>query len=127
MALIGISPNYPQSDRICSEIFVDDLLNLLAGDAVVAVAASADLLNSTSIHSPVCCSIIGAWVEWLVEVLGRGGKVTIHSALNFINTDPSQKLDEFSLKIDEINLFQKLYATKYSYISAAAHSKAIGT
>ncbi|PVE26428.1 hypothetical protein DC522_01300 [Microvirga sp. KLBC 81] len=112
-ALIGLAPNRRQRGLGVAEISADDLCSLLNDDAIVAVAVSSDLIGCSPMRSLVCCTLAGAWVEWLIGILGQGGRVHHHAGLELWDTDPSHRSRGFGIAVDLMSLSQEAGMAEY--------------
>lgn len=112
-ALIGLAPKCRQRGSAAAEISADELRSLLNDDAIVAIAASGDLLSGTPIHSPVCHTLAGAWGEWLMEILRQGGCVFRHPCLDLWDTDSSRRSRRFDIAVDLMSLSQGTGVAEY--------------
>jgi hypothetical protein len=109
---IGVAPNRRPCFWSSDEVSLETLLDLLAHDAIAAVAGSADGLQRIVVDRPVCHTAEGRWVESLAEGLRQGTRITAFPGLAFWEIEPSARRDEFGARVDEISLLQKLAATE---------------
>jgi hypothetical protein len=109
---IGVAPNRRPGSWLSDEVCLETLLDLMAHDAIVAVASSADALQRIVLDRPVCHTAEGRWVEFLAEGLRQGIRITAVPGLAFWEMEPSASRDEFGARIDEISLLQTLAAAE---------------
>jgi hypothetical protein len=109
---IGVAPNRRPGSWSSDEVSLETLLDLLAHDAIVAVAGSADGLQRILVERPVCHTAEGRWVEWLAAGLRQGIRIAAFPGLAFWEIEPSASRDEFGGRIDEISLLQTLAAAE---------------
>lgn len=113
-ALIGLAPSYLQGRPFADAVSADDLPSLLNENAIVAIAASNDLIGRTPISSPACCTSSGAWVEWLIEILRQRGHVLRHTSLDLWDTDPSPMPAGFAIAVDAASLSKQIGVSEYA-------------
>ncbi|WP_157934198.1 hypothetical protein [Microvirga ossetica] len=109
---IGVAPNRRPGPWSSDEVSLETLLDLLAHDAIVAVAGSADAHRRIVLDRPVCHTAEGRWVEWLAEGRRQGIRIAAVPGLAFWEMEPAASRDEFGPRIDEISLLQTLAAAE---------------
>jgi hypothetical protein len=113
-ALIGLAPHVLHGQPFTGPLSADELRSLQKDDALVAVAASSDLLGGVAISAPACCTLGGAWVEWLIEVLEKGGQVLHHTSIDLWDTGPYSGATRFSVAADAMSLSKRAGVSQYT-------------
>jgi hypothetical protein len=111
--LLGIAPSRVPARIALDKLDSETLLDLLAHDAIVAMAAPASLIGRIAIERPVCHTLAGSWMERIIEGLSQGAKIIPHAALGFLEIDESWDRDRFGIRTDEIALSRKVGATEH--------------
>ncbi|MBF9197338.1 hypothetical protein [Microvirga terrestris] len=111
--LLGVAPGRVSTRIALDQLDPETLLDLLAHDAVVAMAAPVNLIGRIPVERPVCHTVAGSWIERMIKGFEYGANTVPHAALGFLEINGSWDQDRFGIGIDEIALSRKIGATEH--------------